>query len=212
METPATHTNIIYKSKDGEWFDQTIRQNFHKILPPLKYLLTRCDLMGQLWMALIDADKRHIIFFTNSHSHRPIKHQLHPPHPYTWDSRLGNSNHADIIFDVGCVCVCVCGVSRGVSWLWPPPTHPYFTHAHTYSHTHKHKHTQLNDLTNTSYSQHFGWTHKGQCGVNRVSEYEHTTNRLKTKIMPLTFVMRQKHKRSTKLEWNYRSCFITLLV
>lgn len=77
-----------------------------------------------------------------------VKHQLHPPHPYSWDSCLGNSNHADIIAEG------VYGVSGVSLGLAPSPS---FTHACSLSLSHTQTHTQMNDddLTASSHP-HFG--------------------------------------------------------
>lgn len=87
---------------------------------------------------------------TPTHASSVVKHQLHPPHPYSWDSCLGNSNHADIIAEG------VYGVSGVSLGLAPSPS---FTHACSLSLSHTQTHTQMNDddLTASSHP-HFGWS------------------------------------------------------
>ena len=91
---------------------------------------------------------------THTHTHTPdsvVKHQLHPPHPYSWDSCLGNSNHADIICEGR-----VCGVLRGVSWPHPPPP---MSRIHTRAQAH----------TDERFGPHLSSTlwleHRGQFGI-----------------------------------------------
>lgn len=103
--------------------------NFYKLSTQVQYLLN----------LLINGStiKKHTQYActqtdTLTHASSVVKHQLHPPHPYSWDSCLGNSNHADIIAEG------VYGVSGCLLAL--PPPHLLHMHAHFLSHTHKPTH------------------------------------------------------------------------